>query len=39
MQGIPAEFYPWGKMPIRDPADRIARVGISITLLGRTRLF
>ena len=39
MQGIPAEFYPWGKMPIRDPADRIARVGTSITLLGRTRLF
>ena len=26
MQGIPAEYHAWNKMPTRDPADRIARV-------------
>lgn len=25
--GKRVEFMPWGKMPFRDPADRIARVG------------
>jgi hypothetical protein len=24
--GKKAEFIPWGKMPLRDPSERIARV-------------
>jgi len=27
MQGKKVEFMPWGKLPFRDPSERIARVG------------
>ena len=27
LYGKKVEFMPWGKMPSRDPAERIARVG------------
>lgn len=27
LQGLPVDFHAWNKMPQRDPADRIARVG------------
>jgi len=27
MYGKKVEFMPWGKMPLRDPTERIARVG------------
>ena len=27
MAGQTADFYPWGRFPVRDPNDRIARVG------------
>ena len=27
LSGRPAEFYPWMKLPARDPTDRISRVG------------
>jgi len=27
MYGKKVEFMPWSKMPFRDPADRISRVG------------
>lgn len=27
LQGKRVEFMPWGKLPFRDPAERIARVG------------
>jgi len=27
LQGKKVEYMPWGKMPFRDPSERIARVG------------
>ena len=27
LYGKKVEFMPWGKMPLRDPSERIARVG------------
>ena len=33
MQGVPAEFHAWNKMPSRDPADRIARVRTHVIIL------
>jgi hypothetical protein len=27
LQGKKVEFMPWGKLPFRDPSERIARVG------------
>jgi hypothetical protein len=27
LAGRSAEYYPWMKMPMRDPTDRISRVG------------
>ena len=27
LYGKKVEFMPWGKMPLRDPTERIARVG------------
>lgn len=27
LSGRPADFHPWSKMPMRDPTDRISRVG------------
>lgn len=27
LYGLMAEYYPWSRFPLRDPQDRIARVG------------
>ena len=37
LNGNKAEFIPWGKLPYRDPTDRIARVNkfIKVTIMYR----